>query len=272
MQIEISATEFSEEQAEEILSFLYETYHRRDVVDSTGRNNFIPIIRSYGFKGIAFTLYKILRSEETDSRVRTDMNALWDSELKRKPNKEDIDKFGFYLRFFGEHGKQELIEKIRSAEEMRRKARDFNDKNLPIPAEILIRSFIDNQDIPKSWKIYHEFGRSLYQQKKFTDAIVAYKNAVMLNTDEDNWQWSCDDLKWCFYYLYSADKIKEGIEFFQSVVKIFPNRWSAWHQLAWLYMNVSDYPKAIEYYKLAIELSGDKFVVDPKNWTVFGRS
>jgi tetratricopeptide (TPR) repeat protein len=255
---DFSDSEYDDDEALEILDFFYKAYHHRELDDSA-KETFVPILKQYGFFGIVFVLNEITHSEEMDDRVNKTFNELWNAELGRSPAEDDYEKFSNYLRFFGDKGKLELSKMIKSVEEKRLEATRLNSEKDSQNAENILLPIIEDNDIPHSWQIYHEYGLALYHQKRFDEAIDPYKKAVLLNTNDDNWEWSCDDLKWVFF---NAEKLSDGIDFFEEVIKIYPERWPAWHQLGWFYLKMAMYSESIGCYQKAIDLYGNN-----SNWS-----
>jgi tetratricopeptide (TPR) repeat protein len=278
MEIELSASQYTDEQAEQILHSLYQTFHGREP-DSMGRQFFLPILREHGFRGIASVLYQMLNSEETQQRVMKEIKEVWSSQLGREPDDDDVAQFGHSVRFFGEKGKDGLTRSMSATEEQRKKASQLTQDGNPGAAEKLLRELIRDPNTPKSWQLHHDLGLSLYRQgerqreagnpdaaaKYYEAAIEPYEKAVLLNMFDDNWVWSCDDLKYAFANQETLQKVDEGITFFREVLARFPQRWTAWHQLGWLYWRRARYvqekqecySQAVESYQKAVEMIGD---------------
>lgn len=256
MQIDINAQSYTEEQAVELLNFLYSSYHGREV-DFLGKETFLPIIRSQGYRGFVYVSHLILQSDETTQRVRSAMVELWKQELGREPADSDVKIFEPYFRFLGESGKEELISRVHKVKENLHKAEELTNSGDPASAEQLLRTTLESQTEPIPWQLYHELGRSLHHQKKYEEAVEPYKNAIMYNSFDNDWVWSCDDLKWTIHNCASPQKIKEGIKTFQEITLKYPLRWPAWHQLGWFYIESKNYEDAIECYHKAIDLAGN---------------
>ena len=161
MQIDINAQSYTEEQAVELLNFLYSSYHGREV-DFLGKETFLPIIRSQGYRGFVYVSHLILQSDETTQRVRSAMMELWKQELGREPADSDVKIFEPYFRFLGESGKEELISRVHKVKENLHKAEELTNSGDPASAEQLLRTTLESQTEPVPWQLYHELGRSLH--------------------------------------------------------------------------------------------------------------
>jgi tetratricopeptide (TPR) repeat protein len=258
MNVDLEARTYSPEQAEEILAFLYRTYHGLDrPVDETARKDLLPLLMNYGFAGQVWVTDVIVHSDEVDERVTKDLTALWQDGCWREPTESEIKQYGKWPCFLGERGKAMLEEKIALAEEVRERAGKLTGEGKPEEALALLEDALPDV-IAGRWVFWHEHGLASMRQGKYTEAISSYQRAIDYCRD-DNWIHSCEDLKGCYASLAKQDKswYDKGYQYFQTATKRFPKRWIAWHDCGWMAWRAGKPAEAIPFYHGAIKLQSD---------------
>jgi hypothetical protein len=112
--------QFSRAEAESILEVLYQKYFEREL-DDDGRRDYTPYIENFGFWGIAWITYHLVKSKEMNGKVKCDLEALYKKHLYRDPDDDGKRAYDKWIRFFGEFGKRYVENSILKSEEYGRK-------------------------------------------------------------------------------------------------------------------------------------------------------
>jgi len=256
MQIDLAAKEYSSEEADKILDALYEIYHGRSV-DPLGRKELLPYLTRHGLLGLGYILHVIVQSDEMDRRVYDELREIWINRLKRQPSDDDKAEYGKLLRYFRDGAKKEIGVKIDKAEDLQRTASGFIGEGRPEDAQRLLDEGLA-ECIP-TWQLWHEHALSFFRQERYKEALPSYKRAIELNEQDDSWLWSCEDLKWCYDHLAKQEPNAhhQGLDYFLSVVKRYPQRWIAWHECGFMAWKSGELQAAIDYYQQAISRNSD---------------
>lgn len=257
VQVETDATYFSEEQAKELLRVIYRTYHDRDV-DELGMRSWLPHIMERGFQGLIYVHAQVARSDEHNKRIHEELRTFWQQRFGRRPTEKEVEKYKRDVRFYRRRALEVLEEKADLADDLLRQARAQLNEQLPSAAETLLLRAID-EGIP-SWEAWHTLGLAQYRQRKFEAATQSYQQAILQNQVDDQWLWSCEDLKLCYEALTKRDNswMTAAITFFKSVTEKMPRRWIAWHELAWFTWQSGNPEDAIPHYKQVLRLKNDR--------------
>lgn len=251
MLIDLTKTQMNHEEAESLLNTLFQMYYGRNVGDKDTQNC-IPLMQEHGFAGLVYVLDAILNSDEMQERAREEMEQLWNEHLSYPPTVEDRKLYEKRIRFFREKEKNEIIGKVNQAEALRQKAAPLlKSGNLDEARKLLDEAVSGNL---ANWLVWHDHGVVRYKQGEYEAAIPSYHKAIDFNPD-DNYFWSCEDLKWCYSKLGENDVTwhEEALSYFKSVIQAFPDRWIAYHECGYFLQRMDRYDEAIDYYLQAIE-------------------
>jgi tetratricopeptide (TPR) repeat protein len=250
--IHLDATEMSREEAETVLAALYQQYYGRSV-DDTDRSSFVPILQSKGFAGLAYVLDQILHSDEMKERARAEMVQIWQEHLNYPPTEAEREIYERRIRFFREQEKAEIIATVNRAKACNQQAEPLLQAGSLQLAEA--RQLLDKAvagGLANAY-IWHNHALVRYWQSDYEAAVPSYHKAILYNPDDD-YIYSCEDLKWCYGGLGEQDATwyEKGLYFFQRIVEEFPNRWIAYHECGWLLLKMQRFDEAIAYYEQAI--------------------
>lgn len=258
MQVDTSVHQMSSEEAKHLLESLFRYYYDQSP-NELDEQKLVPVLVNKGFPGIAYVINEIVHSDKMNKLVMSELDTIWAEHFAQKPLEHERSKYESLLRFYRAEGQKEIVSKINYSKELLSKAIKLLEKEQPKEAQSLLEQAVEH-GIP-SWTTWHHYGLSFFRQDRFRDAMPAYQTAIESNTNDDEYPWSCDDLKWCYVNLQEKDNehdwLTDGLTYFQKVVELFPNRWIAQHECGLFCLNKGEFERAIDYYHKAIELCSD---------------
>lgn len=251
MVIDIEAKEYTPAEAEELLNYLYRYYHGRPRGEGEA-GELVTRLRDQGFAGFTRVLEIILNSDEMTERVRKEFDELWGKYLKRDATEVERNRWENRFRHGRARAREQFEHKAAASKKGHGEALKLIDHDYS-GAQALLETAVKT-GIP-DWDVYHGLGLALMRQKKYSEAIPWYKEAIWSNPD-DTFVWSYSDLNWCYEPLGQLDS---GLAFFSEVCEDerYATRWPAWHHRGWMCLQLGKHQEANDYYMKALELCRD---------------
>jgi tetratricopeptide (TPR) repeat protein len=257
MNVDIAAAKFDDDTAKDLLLHLYTTYLMR-TPDEIGLAFYLPVIKDFGLPGYIYVVNSVINSSEMKTIFTHQLKEIWIKYFDREPEEQEIENYKDLIRFYRDIGLEQIDEKINRAKQLSENVCKLNDAGQHEQAERLLDES-QKECIAGFWQYWHEFGRAQYGQGKFEASVLTYQKSIKFNRD-DEWYWSCEDLKWIYQELAknNPEKYRDALLYFLHVVDQFPNRWAAWHECGHFAWKLKDYQNAISYYQEAINRSQKK--------------
>lgn len=250
MVIDIEAKEYTQAEAEALLNYLYRYFHDRPRGEGEA-GEMVTRLQEWGFAGFTKVLETIINSDEMKGRVRREFDQLWIRYFSHVPEPSNRRHWEGRLR----HGRARVREKLE--EEFARKKAELAkaialiESHNHVEAQRVLEAAI--ADRIADWYFYHQLGRALHGQGRYLEAMPHYMEAIERSPDDD-WPWSCNDLKDIYEHSGLPDRFERGLEYFKTVIDRFPNRWVAYHECGWMCWQSNLLDEAIPYYKQALAL------------------